>query len=172
MITTRSKWCAAAFAAANAASSFFSCAGLAAPAWLYCGGLFTCAGWWVCALFVDCPREPLETAQNRDAAVRQIDKTIIRERPPGRETPCLSDILVTDSHTCSSNRIQRSPDGPTPENPHHPHRTRRVPVQERRGRSHLCGEGEEPAQPRRQLLPRRPLGGLKDRYPGARSRRR
>src|SRR5580700_1475010 len=110
MITTRSKWCALAFAAASAASSFFSCAGLAASSRLDCAGLVTCAGWLVCAPLVDCPEDLLGAAQMSAAATRQLENTAPRQSPPDRETPCLSDILVTDSHIRSSNRIQRSPD--------------------------------------------------------------
>src|SRR6267143_2669928 len=99
-----------------------------------------------------CPNATHVAAPNRAAMARQAEKTVLREKPARPGQVWLIDILVTHSHIRPSNRIQRSPDGPPTENPQYPHRSRRVSLQERRGRSHLCGEGEEPAQPGRQLF--------------------
>src|SRR5258706_8378911 len=99
-----------------------------------------------------CPSETHVAAPNRVAMARQAEKTVFREKPTRPWQVDLINILVTDSHIRPSNRIQRSPDGPPTENPQYSHRSRRVSLQERRGRGHLCGKGEEPAQPRRQLF--------------------
>src|ERR1700722_959026 len=160
MINTRSKWRAVARAAARAASSSLPTGDLVIWGWL---------DWLEGAGVVLCANAGWGGVSEKAVSPKAAASAVLKKN--GAAHIELISLFVTQCRQFPSNRMDSLRHGLAGQNPQYPHRTRRVSVQERRRRGHLCGQGEEPAEPGGQLFSRGPMGGCEDGHAGARGGR-